>query len=120
MRGRDLAHAPNYQYLLGTEFDLTERWFARLELEARDAFYFSNSHDERSTAYHLFNARLGYRAAEWEVALWGRNLADEDYYGRGFYFSNQFGNNPDNGYAPEPYYQFGEPRVIGVSGKYSF
>jgi outer membrane receptor protein involved in Fe transport len=118
--GRDLAHAPNYQYLLGAELNVTPSWFVRLELEARDAFYFSNSHDERSSAYELVNARVGYRAAEWEVALWGRNLTDEDYYGRGFYFSNQFGNNPANGYAPEPYYQLGEPQVVGVSGKYSF
>ncbi len=118
--GRDLAHAPNFQYLLGAELNLTSSWFLRLELEAKDAFYFSNSHDERSSAHELVNARVGYRAADWEVALWGRNLTDEDYYSRGFYFSNQFGNNPANGYAPEPYYQLGEPQIVGVSGKYSF
>jgi hypothetical protein len=36
---------------------------------------------------------------------------------RGF---GSFGNDPRNGYITEPYYQFGEPRVFGLSGKYDF
>ncbi|KUJ83890.1 TonB-dependent receptor [Microbulbifer flavimaris] len=118
--GRDVAHAPNYQFFTGTEFSFTPNLVLRLEVEGKDAFYFSNSHDEKSVAYELFNARLTYRGNNWEASLWGRNLTDEDYYTRGFYFSNQFGNNPDNFYAPEPYYQFGEPRVAGISGSYTF
>lgn len=31
-------------------------------------------------AYTLFNASLTYRAANWEVALYGSNLTDEDYF----------------------------------------
>lgn len=118
--GRDVAHAPNYQFFTGTEFSFTPNLVLRLEVEGKDAFYFSNSHDEKSIAYELFNARLTYRGNNWEASLWGRNLTDEDYYTRGFYFSNQFGNNPANFYAPEPYYQFGEPRVAGISGSYTF
>ncbi|WP_334078394.1 TonB-dependent receptor [Microbulbifer sp. M83] len=118
--GRDVAHAPNYQFFTGTELSLTENLLLRLELEGKDAFYFSNSHNEKSIAYELVNARLTYRGDSWEASLWGRNLADEDYYTRGFYFSNQFGNNPANGYAPEAYYQYGEPRVAGISGTYTF
>jgi hypothetical protein len=48
--------------------------------------------------------------------LWGRNLTDEDYQIRGFYF----GNNPATDWVPESYNQFGEPRVFGLSGKYDF
>ncbi|WP_444936122.1 TonB-dependent receptor [Microbulbifer sp. JMSA004] len=118
--GRDIAHAPNYQFFTGTEIDLLPNLILRLELEGKDEFYFSNSHDEKSTAYELVNARLTYQGDNWDVALWGRNLTDEDYYVRGFYFSNQYGNNPANGYAPEPYYQYGEPRIAGVTGTYTF
>ncbi|WOX06501.1 TonB-dependent receptor [Microbulbifer pacificus] len=118
--GRDLAHAPNYQFFTGAEFALTQNLVARLELEGKDDFYFSNSHNEKSTAFELVNARLTYRGDNWDVSLWGRNLTNEIYYTRGFYFSNQFGNNPANGYAPEAYYQLGEPRVAGVSGSYTF
>ncbi|WP_323846265.1 TonB-dependent receptor [Microbulbifer magnicolonia] len=118
--GRDLAHAPNYQFFTGTEYSFTPNLILRLEVEGKDAFYFSNSHDEKSTAYELLNARLTYLGENWELALWGRNLTDEDYYTRGFYFSNQFGNNPASDYAPEAYYQYGEPRVAGISGTYTF
>lgn len=118
--GRDLAHAPNYQFFTGTEISFTPNLILRLEVEGKDAFYFSNSHDEKSEAYELLNARLTYLGNNWELALWGRNLTGKDYHTRGFYFSNQFGNNPANGYAPEAYYQQGEPRVAGITGTYTF
>ncbi|MCW8126931.1 TonB-dependent receptor [Microbulbifer halophilus] len=118
--GRDLAHAPNYQFFTGAEYALAANLALRLEVEGKDDFYFSNSHNEKSTAYELLNARLTYSGDNWDLSLWGRNLTDEVYYTRGFYFSNQFGNNPANGYAPEAYYQLGEPRIAGISGSYTF
>lgn len=118
--GREVAHAPSYQFFTGGEISLLSNLVLRLELEGKDEFYFSNSHDEKSDAYELVNARLTYHGDNWDLSLWGRNLTNEDYYTRGFYFSNQYGNNPANGYAPEPYYQFGEPRIAGISGTYTF
>ncbi|WP_295802827.1 TonB-dependent receptor [uncultured Microbulbifer sp.] len=120
MNGRELAHAPGYQFFSGLEYAFSDNLAVRLEMEGKDAFYFSNSHNEKSTAYELVNARLTYRRDDWALSLWGRNLTDEVYYTRGFYFSNQFGNNPANGYAPEAYYQLGEPRIAGISGSYTF
>lgn len=118
--GREVAHAPKYQFFVGSELSLTANLILRVELEGKDEFYFSNSHNEKSSGYELVNARLTYFASNWDVSLWGRNLTDKDYESRGFYFSNAFGNNPANGYAPEAYYQFGEPRVVGVSANYTF
>ena len=118
--GRELAHAPKYQFFVGTELNILSNLVLRVELEGKDEFYFSNSHNEKSSSYELINARLTYYASNWDVSVWGRNLADEDYETRGFYFSNAFGNNPANGYAPEDYYQFGEPRIVGVSANYTF
>ncbi|WP_101758192.1 TonB-dependent receptor [Oceanicoccus sp. KOV_DT_Chl] len=118
--GRNVAHAPEYQFFIGTELSLMTRLILRVEVEGKDAFYFSNSHDQQSDAYELLNARLTYQGDNWDVALWARNLTDEDYQTRGFYFSNQFGNNPANGYAPETYVQYGEPRVAGISASYTF
>ena len=120
MDGREVAHAPGYQFFTGAEYALTANLTWRVEAEGKDAFYFSNSHNEKSTAYELINTRLTYRGDNWDLSLWGRNLSNEVYYTRGFYFSNQFGNNPANGYAPEAYYQLGEPRIFGISGSYTF
>ena len=66
---------------------------------------------------NLLNLRLGYAHDNWSVAVWGRNVTDETYYVRGF---GTFGNDPRKEYAVEPYYQFGEPRVLGVSASYDF
>ncbi len=62
------------------------------------------------------NASLRYRLGRTELQLWGRNLTDQDYAVHGLYF----GNDPSKGWVNESYYQYGEPRVVGISAKYSF
>ncbi|MBY4677402.1 TonB-dependent receptor [Marinobacterium arenosum] len=115
--GRQQAHAPNYQFLIGAHYDYGNGWYARVDLEGKDEFYFSDRHNAESDAYELLNARIGYRTPDWELSLWGRNLTDEDYYVRGF---GSFGNDPRKDYVTEPYYQFGDPRLIGVTAKLMF
>jgi len=115
--GRELPHAPGYMFGLGAIFELSDRWYLRIEAEGKDAFFFSSRHDERAGAYEIFNARLGYRQERWELALWARNIGDETIRTRGF---GAFGNDPRKGYAVEPYFQFGEPRVVGVSASHDF
>lgn len=115
--GREQAHAPEYQLLLGARYDYGNGWYTRIELEAKDEFYLSDRHNEQTEAYELINARIGYRRDNWEVSLWAKNLTDEDYIVRGF---GSFGNDPRNGYITEPYYQFGAPRQIGITAKLDF
>jgi outer membrane receptor protein involved in Fe transport len=117
LSGRDQAHAPAYQYAVGGRFDFGNGFYLRLDLEGKDDFYFSDRHDVVAPSSDLLQARLGYATERWSVALWGRNLTDEDYYVRGF---GSFGNDPRKGYIVEPYYQYGEPRLIGLSASYSF
>ncbi len=112
LKGRDQAHAPHYQYAAGAHFTLGHGWSFHAELEGKDDFYFSDRHETRSTAYSLLHLRLGYTQDRWAAALWVRNLGDTDYYVRGF---GSFGNDPRKEYALEPYFQFGDPRQIGVS-----
>jgi outer membrane receptor protein involved in Fe transport len=116
LSGRDQAHAPSYQYAVGGRFDFGRGFYLRADLEGKDDFYFSDSHNVRSESFDLLHMRLGYTADSWSFALWGRNLTDEDYYVRGF----SFGNDPRKEYAEQPYYQYGEPRVIGISASYDF
>lgn len=114
--GRDQAHAPHYQYAVGGDYHITHSWMLHIELEGKDEFYFSDSHDQKSDAYNLINARLNYSLEDWEFAIWARNLTDETYQVRGF----EFGNDPRDGYATHSYNQLGEPRIFGVSAKYYF
>ena len=114
--GRDQAHAPRYQYAAGLKFDVSEKVFVQLDIEAKDEFYFSSSHDAKSESYELLNAQMGYESETWSLVLWGRNLTDEDVETRGF----RFGNDPRDGYTTYTYVQLGEPRVVGLTGRYKF
>ena len=111
--GRDQAHAPRHSYSLGLAYE-SLAWQASLSADGKGAFYFSDSHDVKSDASVLLNARVSYTSGAYTLSLWGRNLADEDSQLRGF----RFGNDPRKGYATEAYYQLGEPRIIGVSLAY--
>ena len=108
--GRDQAHAPRYQVLVGADVDLLPRLKLRIEAEARDDYLFSDSHAVKSVAYQVLNASLHYASGPWSARLWGRNLLDEDYYVRGF----SFGNDPRDGYVEHGYFQHGEPRRVGL------
>lgn len=114
--GRDQAHAPEYQFNIGTEIQVLQDFTLTVEVDGKDSFYFSNSHNEKSDSYQLVHASLQYRTADYSVTLWGRNLTNEDYQVRGFYFPNTPPDYANN----EAYYQFGEPRVFGVTGTYNF
>lgn len=108
--GRDQAHAPRYTLAGGIVYRNPNGVFARLDATAKDAFYFDVSHDQRSTAYELLNARVGYEAEQWLVSLWARNLFDRDYAVRGFYFGNEPPDFPNTLYT-----RLGDPRQVGVT-----
>ena len=114
---RQQAHAPNYQFALGTTYQVHQDLALTLDIEGKDKFYLSSSHNEQSESYRLLNASMIYSLGDWQLSLWGRNLTDEDVIVRGF---GGFGNDPRKFYETEAYYQYGEPRMVGLSGKYDF
>lgn len=113
--GRELAHAPNYTLAAGAVWRGATGWFARADITARDAFFFSDSHDQRSESYSLTNLRIGYEGDTWRTDVWVRNLFDEYYAVRGFYF----GNEPPN-FPATLYTRAGDPRQVGVTIERSF
>lgn len=116
MSGREQAHAPNYQYNAGLRYALTEAWKFALEVDGKDGFYYSDSHMSRADSMAVLHANISWQQGPWQVRLWARNLTDEDYGVRGFYF----GNDPRKEYITETYEQFGEPRRFGVTFNYHF
>ncbi len=114
--GREQAHAPNYQFNVGLNYFISEQWQFNLSVDGKDAFYFSDSHDEKSDSLALLHGSISYSAQDWQVKLWARNILNEEYQVRGFYF----GNDPRDGYTDKPYYHFGEPAVFGLTFDYSF
>ena len=115
-RDIDQAKSPEWQYNVGAAIYFGDRFRARLELEGRDDSRYGYYHNEGIGSYDLLNASLSYRFGSTELQLWGRNLTDENYAVHGLYF----GNDPRKGWMNESYYQYGEPRVYGISAKYLF
>nr|WP_246624610.1 TonB-dependent receptor [Oceanobacter mangrovi] len=116
MNGREQAQSPKYSFANSLAYAFVSGLSLTLENEAKDSFYFSDSHNEKAKSYVLWHARVAYDAANWQLALYGRNLTNVDYEVRGFHF----GNDPRDGYTNQRWVQYGEPRLYGVEGKYFF
>lgn len=121
--GEEQAHAPRYQFFIGAEYRSPMGLYARLELEGKDSFYYSDSRrfsdrpDELvSEPYELWNAAIGYERERWDLRLWGRNLTDETYTVRGFYFPN----DPRDNYTERGWFQLGDPRRYGLTFNLKF
>lgn len=116
LSGREQAHAPNYQFNLGMNITPNDYWLINVSVNGKDEYFFSDSHNEKSTSVALLNASVSYLNDDYQVKLWARNLTDKDYANRGFYF----GNDPRDGYAAKQYTQLAEPLVFGVTLDYQF
>jgi iron complex outermembrane recepter protein len=114
LSGREQAHAPQYQYDLGLEYRRASL-FARVDFAGVDDFYFDDSHDERAPSRLLTNFKAGLSGKHWRAEVWVRNLFDEYYSQRGFWFGNE---PPD--FTPKRYTQAGDPRHFGLTVSRSF
>ena len=113
--GRAQAHAPDYTFSLGSEYHNLNGFFARIDISGKDSFYFSDSHDQQSKSYQLYNLRIGYEQDNWALTLWGNNIFNKKYATRGFFF----GLEPPN-FEDKLYVQLSSPRHLGISFDYEF
>lgn len=110
---RTPASSPKYQYNLGVNYMLSENWNLKGNVVGKGSYYFSNSHDEKSSGYQLVNASAEYMNENWSATFWIRNLTNEDYQTRGYFFDN-FGT------GDALYTQQGAPRTFGLTVAYDF
>ena len=115
LSGRDQPQAPDWQYSAGLSWYVSALASVQIEVAGSDAYFFSDRHDVRAPETHQLNASLSGQWRRWRWTLWGRNLTDETTFVRGF---GTFGNDPRKEYALEPYRQYGEPRMVGLSLTY--
>lgn len=112
--GRDQAHAPRAQYLLGAQYRANQHWYARIDLQGMSAFYYDNVHNFKSKAYALANTRVGYETTRWEAYVWVKNIADKEYGVRGLYFDLYDGKG-ERGFT-----ELGNPRQLGATFRLYF
>jgi iron complex outermembrane recepter protein len=115
LAGREQAHAPAYTFSLGAEYRAPSGWWGRVDVSGMDDFFFDYGHDAKSRQYALANLRVGREWGSWGASLWVRNLFDEEYFVRGFFFGNE---PPD--FASTLYTRLADPRHYGVTLRYDF
>lgn len=113
--GREQPHAPSYNFSVGLDVNLSCGWFARVDVEGKDSYYFSDSHDQQSDSYALLNLSLRYQAQNWSISFWGRNVTDESYDTRGYFFGQE---PPD--YPSKLWTSKGDPAQFGVTVRMNF
>ena len=112
---RDQAMSPNFNSSLNINYDHNTGLFIYGNITSKDSYYFSDSHDQISKPYSLININLGYKKDNFIISLWTKNLTDERYPIRGFYF----GLEPPS-YSDKLYLSYGNPKEIGIRLSYKF
>ncbi|MDC1241271.1 TonB-dependent receptor [Gammaproteobacteria bacterium] len=115
LQSRAQAHAPEKSYAIGFNWNLTEQSNLSFDVVGKSSFYYSDSHNNRSKSYFLTNLSYSYFSGQWTYSIWGRNIFDEYYSTRGFYFGNEAPNFIDTLYE-----RHGDPRHMGVTVRYDF
>ena len=115
LEDRAQAHAPERSYALGFNWAPTSHTYLAIDFTGKSSFYYSDSHNNKSKSYVLTNLNVGYVKNNWNYELWARNIFDEYYSVRGFYFGNEAPNFIDTLYE-----RHGDPRQIGFSVRYDF
>lgn len=113
--GRALANAPRHGYTLGARARSGAGLFASLELVGRAEQFDSNNQNEARRAFRVLHATLGREWDAWTFTLWARNLLDETYDKRVYFFGNA---DPD--YLETRYETRADPRQVGVTAAWRF
>ena len=113
--GRAQAHAPEKSYALGMRWTPAESFYVGLDVNGKSDFYYSDSHNNRSSSYTLANLVIGYEKEQWNYEFWVRNLFDEYYSLRGFYFGNVPPSFPRTLFERQ-----GDLRHMGIAIRYEF
>lgn len=108
--GRVLANTPRYGYTLGLRYHAEQGFFGRVDLVGRAKQFDSNNQNEARRAFRLVNASAGYAGDRWTITVWAKNLFDEEYDKRVYFFGNE---DPD--YIETRYENRADPRQIGVT-----
>ena len=115
LEGRAQAHAPKKSYAFGINWSITNRALLSVDTVGKSSFYYSDSHNNQSKSYSLTNINFDYLIGGWTYSIWARNIFDEYYSVRGFYFGNEA---PD--FKDTLYERHGDPRHVGLSVRYDF
>ncbi len=111
---RDAAMAPKIMGSIGFDFSIFNISFYS-NTTYKSEYYFSDSHNEKSDSYSLTNLTISRPIGKVNFKIWIRNIFDERYAVRGFYF----GMIPPD-WTDQLYLSYGDPRQFGITMDYIF
>ena len=106
---REAAMAPRNMVSIGLYYSISN-FFIHTSTTYKDEYYYSDSHNQKSKPYCISNITIGKSFGDFNIKFWARNIFNQIYSIRGFYF----------GLIP-PYYQdelfesYGDPMQFGFS-----
>ena len=110
---RETAMAPKYTASFGLKFEKMDYYFLT-SASYKSKYYYSDSHNKRSSAYTLTNITIGKKIKDFNLNFWVRNIFDVKYTIRGFYF----GLIPEEDYPNQLFESYGNPRHFGITLDY--
>lgn len=123
VQGGALGYAPEFTFfgLARYDWSLSNDWGIYAQVDGNytdEQLTYPGRPDTVLGSYTLYNARLGFTdpTGRWEVAIYGRNLGDEEY--------NTYAYSPNDGtyspYGPVYMNHIGAPRTYGLNLIYKF
>jgi len=111
---REAAIAPKYSGSLNINYKSKSGVDVGLITNYKSRYYYSDSHNEESSPYTITNLLISKKLGQkLSIELWARNIFDERYSTRGFYF----GLIPPS-YSEQLFESFADPLQFGLSLKY--
>ena len=109
--GEKIQNTPSHTLRFGAAYLHPNGFYSRIDIKNQGDIYFyddTNKAMVKEDSYTVVDAKIGYRLGSWDVYLYGKNLADEEYI-------NAFRSNSMVAVA-----DFCTPRTFGVGLRYQF
>ncbi|NOY16432.1 MAG: TonB-dependent receptor [Gammaproteobacteria bacterium] len=119
LAGKDLPRSPDNTFNLAVDYAISPAWGFRVDYRHVGDHYFDLNENIAGfqPAYNLLSARLGFSApGGWTIALWGKNLTNEEYMSTAQSFRTPrslASTGLQNGFATVAF--MGQPRTYGVT-----
>ena len=80
--GSQVPFLPEVTASLGFRYDITEKIYLQSSVRSIGTTYYdaANTSNFKQGSYQIWDAEIGYRTENWNAAVFGRNMLDEEYY----------------------------------------
>lgn len=114
----EIANSPSYTFNAQLSYRADNGFFATIEARGSDEYFESNTKENRDQrireSFVTVNGSVGYQYENWTLTLWAKNLFDEEYQKRIFFFDNFDGQGETRFENPA------DPQQFGVTANYSW